>query len=59
MTLGVTVQQNSALSWRSHLVPHSINKRDPGQLDSAANGAIPLTGAIIGIYSIVEEDRGI
>ena len=59
MTLGVAAQQNSVLSWQSELSSHSINKQDPGLLDSAANGVVPLAGAISGISYGVEEERGI
>ena len=59
LTLGVMVQQNAALSWRSEMVSCSINKQDPSLIDSAANSVVPLVGNISGIYSRVEEERGI
>ena len=59
LTLGVTTQNNAIISWRSELFPNSVNKRDPGLLDSAANGVVPLVGSISGNSSGMEEEKGI
>ena len=52
------MQQNAVLSWRSEMSSHSVNKRDPGLIDSAPNRVVLLARAISGISSRMEEKRG-